>query len=852
MRFKDINIGLRLGILVGSLSVLLVAIGILGLYGVSQSNENAERIYQDNLQKTAMVGEIQTLLVRNRLAIAMSLVTPVPDVIAANTLSIEANIAKVTKVWETYSKMEQSDVEAALAKKFAEDRREFVQQGLLKAVAALRAGDIKEANRLVVDNIRPLYQSVGEGIDALLKYQNDAAKAYHRKGQDQYAQFRLLSIVAVLVGVAGAVLFGLFLVRGITQPLARAVQAAQDVAAGKLDGALVADSKDETGQLIAAMGTMQAVLSQFQSAQTEMAHQHNAGTLDHFMVDTSLPGGYADMARGVNDLVKSHITVMMRLVQLVEEYSQGQFASEIEELPGQKMRITYAVRSARTKMVDAAEAAIFNARVKQALDNVSNPLRIADQHGTILYINNALRDTLHRDRAAFAQQIPGFDPDKIVNGSVGIFYADGQAAVERLKSINATLTSRMALGGRTYATTTNPVFAHSGEFQGTVGQWGDITEQLAAEEEIAALVLSAAEGDFSRRINMEGKSGFFASLSSSINELVITSEEGLTDVADSLSAFAEGDLTYRITREYKGLFGKVKDSANTTAQNLTQVMEEVRSAADNLLGAANQVSATAQSLSQAASEQAASVEETTSQMDVMSASVTQNSDNAKITDNMASKASNEATQGGDAVSQTVIAMKQIAAKIGIVDDIAYQTNLLALNAAIEAARAGDHGKGFAVVAAEVRKLAERSQEAAKEIGQLASDSVTTAERAGNLLNEIVPSIQRTSALVQEIAASSTEQSESVLQIGGAMGQLAKATQQNASASEQLAATSEELSAQAEQLQQSVAFFKTGSISVSNSRLTAANAAAKPDRRGGTVPKLRALSIRGESSNFKPY
>jgi len=211
---------------------------------------------------------------------------------------------------------------------------------------------------------------------------------------------------------------------------------------------------------------------------------------------------------------------------------------------------------------------------------------------------------------------------------------------------------------------------------------------------------------------------------------------------------------------------------------------------------------------------------------------------------MATKTTKEAIDGGAAVSQTVAAMKKIAAKIGIVDDIAYQTNLLALNAAIEAARAGEHGKGFAVVAAEVRKLAERSQEAAKEIGELAVNSVTTAERAGKLLDDIVPSIQKTSELVQEIAAASSEQSESVTQIGGAMGQLSKATQQNASASEELAATSEELSGQAEQLQQTIAFFNIdGEAPAVSDRFVSHTPRASLPR-----PMQRAVS----HSNFKPY
>jgi methyl-accepting chemotaxis protein len=194
---------------------------------------------------------------------------------------------------------------------------------------------------------------------------------------------------------------------------------------------------------------------------------------------------------------------------------------------------------------------------------------------------------------------------------------------------------------------------------------------------------------------------------------------------------------------------------------------------------------------------------------------------------MATKASSEATEGGEAVKATVAAMKQIAQKIVIIDDIAYQTNLLALNAAIEAARAGEHGKGFAVVAAEVRKLAERSQVAAQEIGAVASSSVELAETAGHLLDQMVPNIKKTSDLVQEITAASEEQSSGVSQINSAVSQLSQTTQQNASSSEELAATAEEMSSQAEQLQQAMSFFRLSDHASVRSHPPAARAPGLP-------------------------
>jgi methyl-accepting chemotaxis protein len=275
--------------------------------------------------------------------------------------------------------------------------------------------------------------------------------------------------------------------------------------------------------------------------------------------------------------------------------------------------------------------------------------------------------------------------------------------------------------------------------------------------------------------------------------------------AEVVSRVAAGDLSVSVVTK-AGDTTSMLAAIKAMTDKLAHIISEVRGSADALSSASEQVSATAQSMSQASSEQAASVEETSASMEQMSASIAQNTENAKVTDGMASKAAQEAGEGGKAVKDTVAAMKTIAEKIGIVDDIAYQTNLLALNAAIEAARAGEHGKGFAVVAAEVRKLAERSQVAAQEIGNVAKSSVALAERAGSLLDEMVPSISKTSDLVQEIAAASEEQTSGVGQINTAMSQLSQITQQNASASEELAATSEEMSGQAEQLQQLMEYF----------------------------------------------
>lgn len=310
------------------------------------------------------------------------------------------------------------------------------------------------------------------------------------------------------------------------------------------------------------------------------------------------------------------------------------------------------------------------------------------------------------------------------------------------------------------------------------------------------------------------------------------------------SGIASGDLRVRVTpRSDRDALGR---ALSNMIDKLTEIISEVRSGASALSVASTQVSSSAQALSQGTSQQASSVEETTSSLQQMSASITQNAESSGQMESMAVKGTGDADESAQAVRQSVEAMTRIAEKISIIEEIAYQTNLLALNAAIEAARAGEHGRGFAVVATEVRKLAERSQTAAKDIGGLASSSVDVAQRSGRLLTELVPTIRRTADLVREVAAASNEQSAGVAQINKAMTLVDQVTQRNASASEELASTAEEMTAQAEALQQTISFFKTAGADAA-----AAPRPAAHSRPAHTVQPFRGRQVPMEAGGVVP-
>jgi len=331
--------------------------------------------------------------------------------------------------------------------------------------------------------------------------------------------------------------------------------------------------------------------------------------------------------------------------------------------------------------------------------------------------------------------------------------------------------------------------------------------------------------------------------------------ESTRDVTGIAKEIAEGNLNVDVVE--RSSKDELLIAMKGMVVNLRDVVGTVQGAAEQVSAGSQALSASSEELSQGATEQAASAEEASSSIEEMTANIRQNADNAKETEKIALKGADDALQGGQAVQDTVVAMKSIADKIMIIEEIARQTNLLALNAAIEAARAGEQGKGFAVVAAEVRKLAERSQVAAAEISELSVSSVDVAENAGRLLSAMVPNIQRTAELVQEIAAASLEQDAGAEQISRAIQQLDAVIQANASSSEEMASTSEELSGQAEQMQAAIGFFRLGQIGYQQKRAlpraAASGVRSTAGSRQGVLPDQRVSAGRDSlDSDFERF
>ena len=452
-------------------------------------------------------------------------------------------------------------------------------------------------------------------------------------------------------------------------------------------------------------------------------------------------------------------------------------------------------------------------RVKVGLDNVETSVMIADPNGQVIYFNKAL-DTMFRNAAAeIRKALPGFDPAALAGCPFDTFH---KAPV----SDSATSRATLKLGACTFDLTITPVIDEKSERLGTAIEWVDRTEELAVEHEVSAIVQAAAAGNFTKRIDLAGKTAFFRQLGEGVNRLMETSHTGLNAVVEALAAMAQGDLTRRIENDYQGTFGQLKDDSNQTVARLTDIIGRIRAATDSINTASSEIAAGNADLSNRTEQQAASLQETASSMEELTTTVKQNADSAQQANDLATGASMVAVKGGQVVSEVVRTMDSITASskkivdiISVIDGIAFQTNILALNAAVEAARAGEQGRGFAVVATEVRNLAQRSASAAKEIKGLIGDSVDKVQAgsklvhaAGETMEEIVRAVKRVTDIMGEITTASREQSDGIDQVSLAITQMDQATQQNAALVEQSAAAADQMKQQAAALSDAVSVF----------------------------------------------
>jgi methyl-accepting chemotaxis protein len=512
-------------------------------------------------------------------------------------------------------------------------------------------------------------------------------------------------------------------------------------------------------------------------------------------------------------ITRAMVKPIAHAIDIFGAISTGRYDSQVEVVgrdePAQVLRALADMQAKlrRLKEEESNAAATVNGRIRAALDHANSPIIVIDADLKIIYTNNMFQTLLQERGADFRKDLPQLSLTDVVGSDIGVLYKQPSEARRALVSLSATHAEDYVLGGHNFRVVASPVLSDSHARIGTVLEWTDRTQQVTVETEMRAMIQAVLSGDLEIRISAEGKSGFFAFLSKEVNHL---------------------------------------------ADNMAEIVSQVKSAAATVYQGAEEISKGNLNLSQRTEEQSSSLEETASSMEQMTATVRTAADNAGEANQLSIAAREQAERGGAVVNQAIDAMtginqasKQIADIIGIIDDIAFQTNLLALNAAVEAARAGEQGRGFAVVATEVRSLAGRSATAAKEIKDLINDSVRRVEAGSVLVSEsgqtlelIVASVKKVSSIIAEIAAASREQSTGIEQVNRAISQMDEVTQQNAALVEQAAAASASMSDQAKALDQMMARYRVGSEAATKTAATAssgaANRSAASMRRAGSA------------------
>jgi methyl-accepting chemotaxis protein len=734
---ENLSIKARLLMVISIMSVLLLAVGGIGLLGMSKNSEGLRTVHDDRMLPSNQLFQIQKLLLTNRLRITASLINTSPELIQKNLAEVEQNTATITKIWNTYIENALSPDEKMLADKVSDDRNRFVMEGLKPAISALRSSDNALAGKIIEDRVTPLYEPVSEGIQKLLQLQVGIARQEFEAGQERYYSAREIAGVLIASGTLLALWLSFSLLRSIARPLNATIGHFGQIAQGNYNNIIDIKCMDEVGKVMAALKAMQIKLGFDVAEAKRIADEH--------------------------------------------------------------------------------------LRIKTALDDVSTGVMIADNDRNIIYVNKAVVNMFGKAEADIRKLWPDFTVDKLVGSNIDGFHKTPSLQAELLSNFTSASSANFELGEHSLVVTANPVINAQGKRMGSVAEWQDRTAEVMVEKEVAVILVAAVMGDFTQRIVMQGKTGFYRELSESINQLMQTSESGLNETVRVFNALSRGDLTEKIVNYYSGTFGQLKEDANSTVDILNDTIGQIKEVAESIHKAAKEIAHGNASLSHRTEVQATSLQQTTDSMQKLTLTVHQNSDNAKHASELAVSASNTAGKGVTVIDQVVKMMeainessRKVVEIITVIDSIAFQTNILALNAAVEAARAGEQGRGFAVVAGEVRNLSQRAASAAGEIKNLIGDSVEKVEdgsklvtQAGKTMEDIVNSIRGVTAIMSEISAASVEQTAGIEQVNLAICQMDDVTQQNAALVEQATAAAESLEKQTQHLTVTVTHFKMG-------------------------------------------
>lgn len=513
------------------------------------------------------------------------------------------------------------------------------------------------------------------------------------------------------------------------------------------------------------------------------------------------------------------------IIKSLAEIASGNFFSRIsykgdDEL-GQVMCALKKMQIVLGYDIDRAQQlANRNARIKVALDSVDSPVVLANRDNKVIYLNQSAQSLFDTRESIIQEELPEFSSAQILNNQMDLF-GDPETNKSRILALNSTETQMIEIGELTFKVVISPVVNDDNERLGSVAEWIDMTQQLAIESEIDAVVNKVVAGDLSNTISLDGKDGFLRNLSEGINSIIYVVNNALKDVENSLSMLSSGDLTHKVDKDYSGIYAVLINNINITVDKLYEVVSEILTSSGHIDNSSKEIESGNKDMSARTEQQASNLEETASSMEELTSIVKNNAENASQAQSISHNANIAAEKGGEIIINAIKAMEEINQSstkisdiIGVIDEIAFQTNLLALNASVEAARAGEQGRGFAVVASEVRNLAQRSATAAKEIKELIVDSVGKVQngselvnQSGETLNNIVESTQKAGTLITEIASASKEQAIGIEQVNEAIAQMESITQQNASLAEQTSAASMNLAAQADTLNEMINFFK---------------------------------------------